>query len=525
METNTTPAPTEVPLSALQHEQMPSDPAVVRAEPPPPKVLPRDDAEELGRDLQRLACAQAVLDHDFCTLVDQFDAGVGITWFEGIKSTAHFLAFSCSMSPHVAREHVRVARALRQMPRTDELFAQGRLSYSKVRELTRVAGEFDEQQLLDLALEMTASQLARTVQAYRSAPGTRILAEHKRRYSLVRGDDHMVRISICLPAEEAALITAAIESARRRSASDPTAETDQAPALPDVPAGTPRRPEPIDRVQALLDVAAGYLDTLPGEPDDDHTVVMVHVNAGQLASAQTAVAIDAPQSGCAELPPGPESPADAELPPDPESPADADQPNPLAPDLRAGTCFIEGHGAIEPATAQRLACTATLVGVLLDADGVPLHLGRAVRLATRAQRRALRVRDHGVCQFPGCHQTSHLDAHHLLPWSQGGPTDLDNLVLLCRRHHVAVHEGGIIITSHHGPLRFHFALPDGDPITGTWRETDLDHAYLPWLLARYERKRRDPGTIFPPHAGAGFSLHECVEVLFRVKSPPPAAAA
>ena len=70
--------------------------------------------------------------------------------------------------------------------------------------------------------------------------------------------------------------------------------------------------------------------------------------------------------------------------------------------------------------------------------------GRTKRLVSTAQRRALMIRDHGMCQYPGCHQTRHLKAHHLIPWILGGRTDLENLILLCQWHHTAVHEGGII---------------------------------------------------------------------------------
>lgn len=117
----------------------------------------------------------------------------------------------------------------------------------------------------------------------------------------------------------------------------------------------------------------------------------------------------------------------------------------LVEDVPAGTlprCGVVGGGPLEPRTAERLACTGKVSLAISDVHGEILHLGRARRLASRAQRRALRLRD-GTCVFPGCHQSKHLDAHHLTPWSEGGPTDLDELALLCRRHHVMVHEGGL----------------------------------------------------------------------------------
>lgn len=480
--------------------------------------LNQSEAEHLGRELQRLACAQARLDHDFCDLVARFDESQAIGWFQGVKSTAHFLAFACSMSPGVAREHVRVARALRVMPATDQLFADGQLSYSKVRELTRLVGQVDETQLLELALEQTASQLARTVSSYRTAAGTRVRAEQKRRFSAQPTGDGMVRLSICLPAEDAALVSAAVEAATRRPAADVEDSLD-------VPAGTPRigaRTPGIDQVQGLVDVASAYLDALPGEPADDHTVVIVHVAAEQLAANP----LEQDQS----VPAG--TPLSSDVGTNP---------------LRSGACHVGGHGPVEAATAQRLTCTSRLVGAIVDQHGDVLALGRTTRLVSRRQRRALQVRDHGVCQFPGCTQTRHLDAHHLLPWSAGGATDLANLMLLCRRHHTLTHEGQLTITRTLDLNRFHFALPDGLPITGTWRAElsadDLAHVIASYLAeserglsdsdvksgsknesddgsddkkvaASTQRGLTDPTRITPRNGGAGFSLAECVRVLF-----------
>ena len=72
----------------------------------------------------------------------------------------------------------------------------------------------------------------------------------------------------------------------------------------------------------------------------------------------------------------------------------------------------------------------------------PLDVGRAQRLVTPTIRRALIVRD-GGCRFPGCDRpATWCDAHHLKHWADGGDTSLPNMILLCRRHHVLVHEAG-----------------------------------------------------------------------------------
>ncbi|MCZ3385904.1 MAG: HNH endonuclease [Actinomycetia bacterium] len=92
--------------------------------------------------------------------------------------------------------------------------------------------------------------------------------------------------------------------------------------------------------------------------------------------------------------------------------------------------------------AQRLGCDASVARLVFGPDGVPLDLGRSQRLFSPAQRRALAVRD-GGCRFPGCTRPPRFtDAHHVVPWSHGGTTDLTNALLLCRYHHRLVHEGG-----------------------------------------------------------------------------------
>jgi hypothetical protein len=91
--------------------------------------------------------------------------------------------------------------------------------------------------------------------------------------------------------------------------------------------------------------------------------------------------------------------------------------------------------------------------VLVHDEGRPLWLSREQRVASPAQRRALLQRDLG-CAYPGCGHTRFVDAHHILPWEHGGHTDVDNLVLLCRRHHRLLHAGEYTITTHEGRPRF-----------------------------------------------------------------------
>jgi hypothetical protein len=107
-----------------------------------------------------------------------------------------------------------------------------------------------------------------------------------------------------------------------------------------------------------------------------------------------------------------------------------------------GVCELAGGGAITAATARRLACDATIVRVRVEAGGQQINLGRAQRSVTPTQRRLLWLRDRG-CTFPGCGRPpGWCEAHHLVFWEHGGPTDLANLTLLCSHHHHLCHEGG-----------------------------------------------------------------------------------
>lgn len=101
---------------------------------------------------------------------------------------------------------------------------------------------------------------------------------------------------------------------------------------------------------------------------------------------------------------------------------------------------IDRTGPARPTTIRRLACDAAVGRVVMGSASEILNLGRRTRLVSNAQRRALAARD-GGCSIDGCDRPPEwCDAHHILHWAEGGATDLDNLVLLCRHHHTHVHE-------------------------------------------------------------------------------------
>jgi hypothetical protein len=207
---------------------------VLVAGPTPQQVAIAEQRAEADVLAGRICAAAAMSARSECQLLEligEFDAIGAIRWWSDVKSLAHWLSWTCSMAPGVAREHVRVAKALRRMPTVLAAFQQGRLSYSKVREITRVVDVVDEGRLCELALTATASQLARMISGFRAADGSRIAQQPKRAMAWHHREDGMVDFTVRLPAEEAAVLIAAITSAKDQFGApppkpDPT-QTDQ----------------------------------------------------------------------------------------------------------------------------------------------------------------------------------------------------------------------------------------------------------------------------------------------------------
>jgi hypothetical protein len=111
-------------------------------------------------------------------------------------------------------------------------------------------------------------------------------------------------------------------------------------------------------------------------------------------------------------------------------------------ELDALRCEIEGFGPIARITAERLVCDCALARVVVKGGSEIVDYGRRTRTIPRRLRRLIRLRDQH-CQYPGCRApAAWCDVHHLIHWLRGGETNLENCALLCRRHHVACHEGG-----------------------------------------------------------------------------------
>ena len=172
------------------------------------------EVDELG---ERVAKSAAVVDaatHEFLTQVRAFDEAGG--WQQqGATSMSTWLAYRVGLTPGVAREKVRVSRALAQLPATDEALRLGQISYWKVRELSRVATAETEAQLLEYAAHTTGAQFEKVCRLFRQTQRGHVPADREPERWVHQRNTHdgMVRLTIQVRPEEAATLTTAMESA------------------------------------------------------------------------------------------------------------------------------------------------------------------------------------------------------------------------------------------------------------------------------------------------------------------------
>jgi hypothetical protein len=339
-------------------------------------------------------------------LVGELDRRGGFTE-SGCGSCAEWLAWRCALAPRAAREHVRVARRLPELPLIHGAFAAGELSYAKVRALTRVADEESEEELLELARHLTAAQLERAVRAYRRVTVDEAKAlDDAAHLGYCWDEDGSLVIRARLTPEDGALFLRALEAARDRL-QERVWDEERGSAEP---RESVRRPSNAEALAAVADMALSGAND--GRPGGERYQLVVHVDEAAVTGGE-------------------------------------------------GACALEDGPALAPETARRLACEASIVE-LRERAGEPLSVGRKTRTIPPAMRRALLARDRG-CRFPGCENRRFLHGHHVRHWACGGETKLANLVLLCPYHHRCVHEGGYsIVKAADG--RLSFRDPWGGPI-------------------------------------------------------------
>ena len=437
---------------------------------------PLSEAEKVGEQITELCSYIYAAESRLLTLIREFDDRE--FWANlGFHSCAHWLNFKCGIGMNAAREKVRVAKALGTLPKIDRGFSRGELSYSKVRAMTRIANETNEDFLLMVAKHGTAHHVEKLVSKYRTAKRVQDSAMANEQYrdrelSHYYDHDGCLVIKARLPAEQGALIVKALEMAMdkelssKESVGAASAATDATSAT-DVTAET-SEPEPIAarRADALAEVAETYMNNSDSSGSTaDRYQVVVHVTADQVPLGQTS-----------EIEHGP-------------------------------------HVTAE--TSRRIACDSSIVNIKEDKNGEPLSIGRRSRSIPPPMRRALGIRD-GGCRFPGCTNSRFVDGHHIKHWADGGETSLDNLVLLCRHHHHLVHEGGFDCKkSADGEIYFadqqHKPLPNWAALPRLADEHDIEQ----WMDREFFEATADgEGCAAQWYAGERMDWNMAVSALF-----------
>jgi hypothetical protein len=360
----------------------------------------QDRAEALADEITELCSYLYAAEYQLLLKIREFDAN-GYWGGPGLASCAHWLNFKCGMGMNAARERVRVARALAELPKISAEFETGTVSYSKVRAMTRVATPENEAFLLAIARHGTAYHVETLVRKYRRVQRQRDAdtanAIHvTREVTYYWDEDGALVFHGRLPAEQGALILKALEMQMEKSFQEfptegvsaetpaPTESTVEAEVCAEEPEA--RSPVAARRADALAEIAETYMNSEPvASSTADRYQVVVHVSED--------------------------------------------------------SSYIEDGPHVSAETSRRVGCDCSVIRVKDDENGQPLSIGRRSRLVPPAIRRALRLRDDG-CRFPGCTRRHFIDAHHIEHWSDGGETSLDNLLQLCRQHHRLVHEGG-----------------------------------------------------------------------------------
>ncbi len=385
---------------------------------------PHPDARvrRLADEIATLAAHIDAAMYRWLELLREFDECGG--WAgDGMKSLAHWLNWQCGISLGTARERVRVAHALKDLPQTSAEFRSGRLSYSKVRAITREATAANESVFLDIAHHGTAWHVERVVRSWRREHRAEALQAENRRHDLrelnfhTDGDGCLVMKARLTP-EQGAVVRQAIEamtdSLFRERENVPAGTPDGRPCDARIPAGPEPQSTPAGaaRADALARIAEAWLADGDSAGSADRFTINLHTDAETLRA-----------------------------------------------DGRGAESELEDGGNVPAETCRRFACDASVIEWLEDSRGQALSVGRKTRSVPPAIRRALHRRDRG-CRFPGCTCTRFVDAHHIHHWADGGATHIDNLVLLCRRHHRLLHEGGFELRRTAGGA-FLFADPEG----------------------------------------------------------------
>jgi len=449
---------------------------------------------ELETSITRLCADLNAATYRQLSMIAEFDVRYG--WGDdGVRSCAHWLNWRCGISLTAAREKVRVAHALKKLPKTSLAFASGELSYSKARAITRVGTVHNEDCLLSYARYGSASHLDKVVRLYRkqydsagqlmvdyhkplfdpdsdidpallsdeeryAAENEGAMHNHDHRQLLSYWDEHdCLIIKARLTAEQGAVVMKAMDAAiEELKAAEPSASSASAAKERDTDSAQHDQEDDRDkfrhenqqatrrRADSLVAMAEAFLrDTKVASTTDDRYQVIVNVDSNVLAKKVF------------EKPDG-------------------------TPD-----CYIDGQVALPVETARRLSCSCKVVTALTQ-GGEPLSVGRSTRAISLPIKRALKLRD-GHCVFPGCDCRKNLDAHHIVHWANGGETSLENLILELRNEPVMPDETAAASD-----------LPGTDAEPWAWCGDTMDYTSALFALSGVTRSAIKSGALQTNHS-------------------------
>lgn len=304
----------------------------------------------------------------------------------GLHSPAHWLAWKAGMSPGRARDLVKLAERIDELPAAVEALSAGQLTMDQAAQIARhVPASYDES-VTEFAKVATVSQLRRALPDYGyEAPEAKPKDSPRPEYSVSMGeDDRGWWLNAHLPLDQGALLEKALQCAR----DDLYREE-----VRDLPPSAPR--PSVSLLDAFVAMAESVLHHgAARRPGSDRYLVHLHLDTG----------------------------------------LDGTSPQ-----------LTRHLGRALPAWMRRLITCDAKIRAVAEHLGIPLSVGRSTRNISRRLRRAIERRD-GGCAAPGCHRTWGLEIHHIIHWEDGGPTDTNNLVCLCAGHHRLHHQGLLAIT-------------------------------------------------------------------------------
>ena len=367
--------------------------------------------EEIHRRLKRIVKARGALDRQEAAVLREAEAA--FIWRRyGYSSLLEYMEREMGYTPRVAIERLRVAKAIEELPQIGEAMQQGELSFSAARELTRVATADTEGEWLAAGAEINQRQLEELVAGHkrgnrptdRPDPSLRrkvVRFELKQEtYALLRQAQQRLDKERGERLDEDAFIAAVCRMVIDRRAGDETSVQQR-------------------KVSSMNDAAACG----DGLAEEDAAAC-----GDGLAEEDAAACGD----GLAE--------EDAVVVAVPTK-APYQVAVTVCRDCKRG--WQDGGGVtveMSPPAIERALCDAEEIGSI---DGAKPE--RAKQVIPPAVRRFVWRRDHGRCRVPGCRSSSNLDVHHIVPREHGGTNEPGNLLLLCEGHHLALHEGNVVI--------------------------------------------------------------------------------